>query len=119
MSAPDTNTQKDARRHRGPLSGMLAVVLFALVLLAGLAFFLSGTGNTPEGTQSQQTGAGDAGAPSESVEGVADEAAPMQPAEQTTGADASVGEQTDTNPSESQVSTPIGEEPAPETSADD
>jgi len=36
MSAPQTNIDKQKRRHRGPLIGMIAVVTFALTLL----FFL-------------------------------------------------------------------------------
>ena len=33
MTAPDTNTKKQAKRHRGPLIGMAAGVGVALVLL--------------------------------------------------------------------------------------
>jgi hypothetical protein len=53
MSAPDTNTRKEAQRHRGPLNGMFAVVLFALVMLAILGFWAFGRGGTPEGAATQ------------------------------------------------------------------
>lgn len=33
MSAPDTNIEKQKRRHRGPLIGMAVVVIFALGLI--------------------------------------------------------------------------------------
>jgi hypothetical protein len=39
MSAPDRDLDRQARRHRGPLLGMFAVVLFALVLLVALGFW--------------------------------------------------------------------------------
>ena len=59
MSAPETNIDKQTRRHRGPLRGMLAVVLFALVMLAILAFWAFGRGGTPQGAETQvQTGTG-------------------------------------------------------------
>lgn len=32
MSAPDTNVNKQTRRHRGPLIGIAAAILFAAVL---------------------------------------------------------------------------------------
>lgn len=38
MSAPDTNTEKQARRHRGPLIGILVAVIvagFAAVYFTG------------------------------------------------------------------------------------
>ena len=44
MSAPDTNTDKQAKQHRGPLRGMAGVVIFALILLAALAFFVTSRG---------------------------------------------------------------------------
>lgn len=109
MSAPDTNTEKQARRHRGPLTGMLGVVLFALVLLAGLAVWVASRGNTPEpgGSVDGRTGAvgtGDA------------DIAPLVQPQETTGADASVGEMPDANPAETQTSTPPGGEPVTEPS---
>jgi hypothetical protein len=47
MSPPDTDVEKQAKRHRGPLYGTLAVVVFALALLVGLIFWVVGTGNEP------------------------------------------------------------------------
>lgn len=59
MSAPHTDLEKQARRHRGPLQGMFAVVLFALVLLAILGFWAFGRGGDPDGAEVQvQTGTG-------------------------------------------------------------
>lgn len=116
MSAPDTNTQKQADKHRGPLTGMFAVVLFALVLLGITIFWIAGRGGTPEGSRvSGATGE----STTEDTTAVADDAAPLVQPEQVTGADASANEAPDTNPSESQVSTPPGEEPSPDVSADD
>ena len=47
MSSPDTNKKKDAKRHRGPLLGLLGVVLFALLLLGILSIYVSSRGNEP------------------------------------------------------------------------
>ncbi|TNC73839.1 hypothetical protein [Rubellimicrobium roseum] len=59
MSAPKTNIDKQTRRHRGPLQGMFAVVLFALVLLAILGFWAFGRGGDPQGAATQvQEGTG-------------------------------------------------------------
>ena len=32
MSSPDTNTQKQARRHRGPLIGIAGAAVFAFII---------------------------------------------------------------------------------------
>lgn len=116
MSAPNTNLEKQADRHRGPLRGMLGVVLFALVLLAGLAIWAFSTGGTPE---SQGTVDGRTGATEEASETVEDDAAPLVQPEQVTGADASAGEEPDTNPTETQTSTPPGGEGTTAPAADD
>jgi len=47
MSAPDTNIKKQEKRHKGPLAGMVAVVIFAGVLLIGLVAYLVYQGNEP------------------------------------------------------------------------
>ena len=43
MSAPNTNPDKQASQHRGPLTGMAMMVLFAGVLLVGLIAALIGS----------------------------------------------------------------------------
>ena len=53
MSAPQTNVEKQADRHRPSLVGIAAAVIFALVLLFGLITFLAGRGETPEGAETQ------------------------------------------------------------------
>ncbi len=68
MSAPDGDLERQTKHHRGPLRGMFAVVLFALVLLAILAFWAFGRGGDPQGAETQvqegtgtaETGANDA-----------------------------------------------------------
>lgn len=47
MSSPDTNKEKDAKRHKGPLMGMVGVVLFAVVLLGILSIYVVTRGNAP------------------------------------------------------------------------
>lgn len=49
MSAPDTNVEKQEKKHKAPLGGMIAVVVFALLLLLGLVFFVFGNGEEPGG----------------------------------------------------------------------
>lgn len=53
MSAPNTDPEKQKERHRGPLLGMRAVVLWALVLLVLLIVFLTFRGNEPGDDVSQ------------------------------------------------------------------
>ncbi|WP_375263403.1 hypothetical protein [Palleronia sp.] len=47
MSPPDTNTEKQKRRHKGPLMGLAGVITWALVLLALLAIYVVFRGNEP------------------------------------------------------------------------
>ena len=47
MSSPDTNKKKDAKRHKGPLMGMVGVVIFAVVLLGLLSIYVFSRGNEP------------------------------------------------------------------------
>ncbi|SFG16585.1 hypothetical protein SAMN04488020_101372 [Palleronia marisminoris] len=47
MSAPDTNKKKDAKRHKGPLMGMVGVVIFAVILLGLLSIYVVNRGNEP------------------------------------------------------------------------
>lgn len=56
MSAPDTDTEKQARQHRGPLTGMFMAVIFAGLLLVGLVVYLFARGGTPEGAAVQVDG---------------------------------------------------------------
>ncbi len=56
MSAPDTNTKKQAERHKPALLGMGSAILFALLLLLGLIVFLFATGGAPDNEQPQVDG---------------------------------------------------------------
>lgn len=47
MSAPDTNSEKQEKQHKGPLAGMAAVVIFAGVLLIALGAYVVYQGNEP------------------------------------------------------------------------
>ena len=47
MSASEPNSEKQNKRHRGPLIGMVAVVAFALILLAVLSIWVLGSGVEP------------------------------------------------------------------------
>lgn len=47
MSAPDTNVDRQKRRHAGPLVGMAVVVIFALALLFGLYVWLTAEAEEP------------------------------------------------------------------------
>ena len=54
MSAPDTDTEKQAKAHRGPLRlGIMLPVLFALVLLLVLFVTVFLRGDNPEGADQQ------------------------------------------------------------------
>lgn len=50
MSAPNTNLEKQKDNHKGPLSGMRLVVIFAVVLLMALIGwqFAGNAGETPD-----------------------------------------------------------------------
>ena len=56
MSAPDTNVEKQEKKHKAPLGGMIAVVAFALLLLLGLVFFVFGNGEEPDAAGAQVDG---------------------------------------------------------------
>jgi hypothetical protein len=53
MSAPDGDLERQSKHHRGPLQGMFAVVIFALILLGLLSFWAFGRGGDPEGAEAQ------------------------------------------------------------------
>lgn len=47
MSAPDTNIEKQAERHKGPLSGMPGAIILASVLFLGILGWFAMTDNEP------------------------------------------------------------------------
>ena len=53
MSAPDTNLEKQRRRHRPALWGMWAGLVFASVLLLAFLLWVAFLGGTPEGADTQ------------------------------------------------------------------
>lgn len=56
MSAPTTDLEKQEKRHRGPLTGIIAVVVFALALLLLLVAYVVYQGDSPEGAVQQIDG---------------------------------------------------------------
>ncbi len=138
MSAPDTNTQKQAVQHRGPLRGMALVVAFALILLVALVFFVSSRGGAPEGADTQidgrsgettetPIGSGESGpsandiaaddAEASTEEGgaaapaEADPAAVTVPGETAPTPDTGAGPTADTDPGESESAQPLDASP--------
>ncbi|MFX0545733.1 hypothetical protein ACEWPL_009325 [Roseovarius sp. S1116L3] len=73
MSAPDTNTEKTKPAHKTPISGMVGVVIFAVLLLLGLVIWLSFAGNDPGDEAGVETGVS-----SEMTEGVAADGAAVE-----------------------------------------
>ncbi len=71
MSAPDTNKETKKAAHKAPIVGMIAVVVFACVLLFILVSWLSFAGNDPS-----EEGGAENGISTE----VPDASAPAQPA---------------------------------------
>lgn len=47
MSAPETNIERQKRRHWGPLIGIAAVIIFAVLIGIYYLGYLSFEGNTP------------------------------------------------------------------------
>lgn len=56
MSAPKTDLEKQEKRHRGPLTGIVGVVVFALVLLLLFVGYVVWQGDSPEGAEQQIDG---------------------------------------------------------------
>lgn len=56
MSAPNTNIEKQAKNHKGPLGGIKAVLFFAGVLLVGFIVWTVANGNDPKGAAVQIDG---------------------------------------------------------------
>ncbi|QGX99019.1 hypothetical protein EI983_12365 [Roseovarius faecimaris] len=44
MSAPDTNVEKQTKRHKGPLTGMPAAIVLAVVAIVGAIAWINFTG---------------------------------------------------------------------------
>ena len=121
MSAPQTNIDKQARRHRGPLTGMFAVVLFALILLGALALWAF-RGGAPEGAATQvQSGLGTVETDESAVSanssaeeergagsgGEPDPTAVTVPAETVTTPQTGIAATADTDPGESMNAEPL------------
>lgn len=53
MSAPNTNVEKQTKRHKPSLFGMGAAIVFATILFVGLMFWISANGNDPETAETQ------------------------------------------------------------------
>lgn len=49
MSAPETNTEKQAKRHRGPLIGIGLCLVFVVVLTAGWIILAGQEAEDPAG----------------------------------------------------------------------
>ncbi len=56
MSAPDTNVEKQEKRHKPALGGMIAGGVFVALLLIGFLFFVIGGGDAPVGADTQVDG---------------------------------------------------------------
>ncbi len=56
MSAPDTNVEKQAKNHFGPIIGITAGVIFALIIVIAYVFFIA----TPEDDTPDNTPTGEA-----------------------------------------------------------
>lgn len=65
MSAPDTNIEKQAKNHKGPLAGIAIGLVFAGILLFGLITWVVSQGGTPEGADVQIDGRTGAAVPVE------------------------------------------------------
>lgn len=49
MSASETNVKKQTKRHKGPLIGMIAVLVFALGLFVWWLMYEAAEGTPPQG----------------------------------------------------------------------
>lgn len=56
MSAPDTDPEKQVKRHRPSLIGIGVVVVLALAMLLALITYVADRGGTPEGAEQQIDG---------------------------------------------------------------
>ncbi len=92
MSAPKTDLEKQEKRHKGPLTGIVGVVVFALVLLLLFVGYVVWQGDSPEGAEQQIDGrtgevsddAGDAATePEAATDSIATEPSPDDDTTQT------------------------------------
>ena len=65
MSAPDTDLEKQEKRHKGPLVGMGLAVIAALLLLFVFVSYLVSEGGEPQGAETQIDGRTGIEAPAE------------------------------------------------------
>ena len=88
MSSPQTNLEKQKRRHIGPIVGISAALAFAAVMFFAWTFWSAQEATPPEGADVQidgrtgepsQTDAPEAPAPAETLETAPE--APVQPAD--------------------------------------
>lgn len=64
MSAPNTNLEKQEKRHAGPLIGITAGIAFVAVILLGYIFFIATPADdTPDNTPTGEAVPGDPIAP--------------------------------------------------------
>lgn len=56
MSAPDTNLEKQKRRHKGPLGGMKLVLGLVALLFAAFLIWTVAASDGPEGAETQVGG---------------------------------------------------------------
>ena len=56
MSAPETNIETQKRRHRGPLIGMIVVVIFAVGLIVWWMLEQTALSEPPQGSTTQIDG---------------------------------------------------------------
>ncbi|MCE6961664.1 hypothetical protein LAZ40_21770 [Cereibacter sphaeroides] len=83
MSASENNLEKQKRRHRGPLIGIIVVVVFALGLLLWWVTYEVAEGEAPRGSGAQvdgRTGEIEDRSQSGSVEGTSPAGAANSPA---------------------------------------
>ena len=53
MSAPQTNVETQAKRHRPALFGISSVLVYSTILLAAFLIFVTVRGGEPEGAETQ------------------------------------------------------------------
>ncbi|SNR26760.1 hypothetical protein [Puniceibacterium sediminis] len=56
MSAPDTNTTTEEKRHKPSILGMKAVLIFVAILLVGWLVWTVSAADAPDGAKAQIDG---------------------------------------------------------------